>query len=95
MWHINVPWNYTVSLTFKDFVAERNCCHCDYVEVWENHTNGSANMIGKFCDKTKPDPSEPVRSSTNNVTVVFRSDATLNAKGFAASYEAIPVEGKT
>lgn len=94
-WRINVPWNYTISVTFEDVTLERSCCRCDFVEVWETLTNGSAVLIGKFCDETKPDPSQPIRSSGNNVTVIFYSDATVEAKGFKASYQAIPIVGKT
>ena len=93
-WHINVPWNYTISLTFNDFSAERRCCHCDYVEVWEIHANGSAVLNNKFCDQRKPDLFKPLNFSSNNVTVVFHSDSTITGKGFQASYEAIPVAGK-
>ena len=42
----------------------------------------------------RPDPSKPIRSRSNNMTVIFHSDSSLNAKGFAASYEAIPVSGE-
>ncbi|XP_078346119.1 uncharacterized protein LOC144631547 isoform X2 [Oculina patagonica] len=94
-WRINVPWNYTISITFEDVALERTCCRCDYVEVWETLTNGSAVLIGKFCDDTKPDPSQPFRSSGNNVTVIFHSDATVQDKGFNASYQAIPVVAVT
>ena len=93
-WHINVPWNYTISVTFEDVTLERTCCRCDYVEVWETLTNGSAVLIGKFCDETKPDPSQKFRSNGNSLTVIFHSDATVEAKGFKASYQAIPVAGK-
>jgi len=89
MWHINVPSNYTISLTFTDFSAERHCCHCDYVEVWENLPNGSAALIKRLCGEANP--SKPVRSSGNNMTVKFHSDSTITARGFEASYQAIPV----
>ena len=93
-WHIIVPWNYTISLTFKDFSTEERCCTCDYVEVWETHKNGSTVLMQHFCDDKKPLLSKPFYSSGNNVTVFFHSDDTKNAKGFEAIYEAIPVNGK-
>lgn len=93
-WHIIVPWNYTISLTFKDFSTEERCCTCDYVEVWETHKNGSTVLMQRFCDDKKPLLSKPFYSSGNNVTVFFHSDDTKNAKGFEAIYEAIPVNGK-
>lgn len=93
-WQIIVPWNYTIALTFIDFSTEERCCSCDYVEVWETHKNGSAVLMQQFCDDKKPLLSKPIYSSSNNVTVAFYSDATVNAKGFEAIYEAIPVNGK-
>ena len=48
----------------------------------------------QFCDDKKPLLSKPIYASSNNVTVAFYSDATENAKGFEAIYEAIPVNGK-
>lgn len=95
-WHITVPWNYTISLTFNDFRLERSCCMCDHVEVWETLTNGSEVLIESFCDaqNRRPDSFKPIRSRSNNMTVIFRSDHTVNAKGFAASYEAIPISGE-
>lgn len=93
-WHIIVPWNYTISLTFKDFSTEERCCTCDYVEVWETHKNGSTVLMQRFCDDKKPLLSKPFYSSGNNVTVFFHSDDTKNAKGFEAIYDAIPVNGK-
>lgn len=93
-WHIIVPWNYTISLTFKDFSTEERCCTCDYVEVWETHKNGSTVLMQQFCSHKKPLLSKPIYSSSNNVTVAFYSDASENAKGFEAIYEAIPVNGK-
>ena len=93
-WHIIVPWNYTISLTFKDFSTEERCCTCDYVEVSETHKNGSTVLMQRFCDDKKPLLSKPFYSSGNNVTVFFHSDDTKSAKGFEAIYEAIPVNGK-
>lgn len=93
-WHITVPSNYTISVNFEDVTLERTCCRCDYVEVWETLKNGSAVLIAKFCDDTKPDPSQQFRSTGNNVTIVFRSDATVQEKGFKASYRTIPLPGK-
>ena len=93
-WQITVPLHYTISVNFEDVTLERTCCRCDYVEVWETLKNGSAVLIAMFCDATKPDPAQQFRSTGNSVTIVFRSDATVQEKGFKASYRAIPVPGK-
>ena len=93
-WQIAVHSNYTISVNFDDVILERTCCQCDYIEVWETLKNGSAVLIAKFCDDTKPDSTQQFRSTGNRMTIVFRSDATVQDKGFKASYRAIPVPGK-
>ena len=94
-WYINVPWNFIIALAFDDFTLQRQCCMCDYVEVWETYANGSSVMLRTFCDDTKPDSSNPIRSTSNNMLVIFQSDGNVEAKGFNASYEAIKVQGTT
>ncbi|XP_068762594.1 uncharacterized protein [Montipora capricornis] len=88
-WHIKAPWNHTILLTFEDFELQSGCCKCDYVEVWETYKNGSLVLIETFCGDGKPDSSQPVRSRSNNVTVIFHSDANVTSKGFNASYQSI------
>ena len=89
-WHIYVPWNYAILLTFDDITLEDKCCACDFVNVWETLANGSAVLLGSVCDSSSP----PIRSNGNNVTVVFQADASLTGKGFKARYQAIAVAGK-
>ncbi|PFX22967.1 Deleted in malignant brain tumors 1 protein [Stylophora pistillata] len=86
-WHIKVPWNYAVLITFEDVSLEWNGCNYDFVNVRETFTNGTQVLIGSVCETSTPQ----IRSSGNNVTVVFRSDATVSKKGFKARYQAIRI----
>ena len=88
-WHIEVPWNYTILITFDDVSLESGCCWCDFVYVRET-INGTTVLIDQVCDMTTPQ----LNSTGNNVTVIFRSDDTLSGKGFRAKYQAIKIRGK-
>ena len=92
-WNVRVPWNYTISLTFEHFALEKRCCACDYLEVWETLSNGTEVLIVTYCDakNKRPHPSKQIRSRTSNMTVLFYSNEIKTAKGFKASYEAIPL----
>ena len=88
-WHIEVPWNYAILITFDDVSLESSCCWCDFVYVRET-INGITVLIDQVCDMTTPQ----LNSTGNNVTVIFRSDDTLSGKGFRARYQAIKIRGK-
>ena len=89
-WHIEVPWNYAILITFDDVSLESGCCRCDFVYVRET-INGTTVHIGSVCDMTTPQ----LNSTGNNVTVIFRSDYSLSGKGFRARYQAIKIRGKS
>ena len=89
-WHIEVPWNYAILITFDDVSLESSCCWCDFVYVRET-INGITVLIDQVCDMTTPQ----LNSTGNNVTVIFRSDDTLSGKGFRARYQAIKIRGKS
>ena len=68
-------------------------CDCDYVEVHDNFPDGKSVLVGKYCMGVAY-PYGDIKSSSNNVTVIFRSDFTVGAAGFKALYQAIQVTGK-
>ena len=98
-WHINVPWNYIISLTFVDFRLETSdmclfqSCDCDYVEIHDNFPNGTSELTGKYCMGVAYPPGD-IRSKTNNVTVTFTSDGTVQDVGFKAEYHALQLTSK-
>ena len=98
-WHINVPWNYIISLKFIDFRLETidmcvtQSCDCDYAEVHDNFPNGTSVLIGKYCMGVAY-PRGDIKSRNNNITVTFRSDYSVVKAGFKAQYQAIQVIGK-
>lgn len=89
-WHIKVPRNYAILISFEDVSLEWNGCHFDFVNVQETFTNGTQVLIGSVCETS----TLQIRSSGNNVTVIFSSDASLSGRGFKARYQAIKIRGE-
>lgn len=84
-WLIQVPAGKSVKVTFKKFLLsepgqESSNCRKDYVEI-----NGK-----KICGE-KPDGTVTETSSTNQMSVVFFSDASYVDRGFTAEFEAVDI----
>ncbi|XP_029691031.1 CUB and zona pellucida-like domain-containing protein 1 [Takifugu rubripes] len=58
-----------------------NCCSCDYVAVYDGPSVGSP-FLGKLCNKTVTS----FHSSSNYLTVLFRTDSSVVARGFKAEF---------
>lgn len=82
-WLIQVPVNHLVNLTFSDFdIEDTENCTQDYVRIYDGPSQ-DAPVLGSHCRNELP-PS--YISSSNEMLVVMRTDATVAAKGFKASY---------
>lgn len=88
-WIIIAPTTHIIQLTFTSFHLESGVeCTYDYVAVYPGYVTvatESENMaqIGKFCGSSIP----PVLQSSGNIlSLVFRSDDSLNGHGFSATY---------
>lgn len=90
-WIIIAPIGSIVQLTFNSFDLESNLnCPYDYVQIYDNiimnESRSSIKPIGKYCGTEKP----PVlMSSSNALTIIFKSDDSVNGQGFSASYDFI------
>ncbi|XP_071478891.1 bone morphogenetic protein 1 homolog [Diadema antillarum] len=83
IWHITMPENYTVGLSFQSFEIERHeTCIYDYVEVRDGHEESSP-LIGRYCGYFLPDD---VKSTGNRMMVKFVSDGSVNKGGFSADF---------
>ena len=74
-----------IELTFNVFSLEdslRGKCSQDYVKVIDS--NGTNLAI--LCGENRP---APFKSRGNNMTVIFYSDASVNRRGFEATWRAI------
>ena len=80
-WSLSVAEGSKIQLTFETFDIEAHpYCLYDYVEV----ANGSETK--KLCGSTVPDP---ITSSANTMTVKFKSDYSVNKKGFSAVWKKV------
>ncbi|OCT85044.1 CUB domain-containing protein 2 [Xenopus laevis] len=81
-WFIRAAPGSTVYLTFTDFQMENEGCNFDYVAVFDG-SGAEDNQVRYFCGTTKP---PDIKSSLNELLVVFKSDFNIGGRGFKAYY---------
>ncbi|XP_013385673.1 bone morphogenetic protein 1 [Lingula anatina] len=83
-WVIQAKEGYRVRLRFLTFeVEEESDCGYDHVELFDGEETSEVNRVGKYCGNELP----PEYISTGEyLTLRFRSDDTINWKGFSATY---------
>lgn len=87
-WVIQLPPQYRIRLEFMDFqLEESTSCQYDFVLVM-NGSPSSPKALGKYCGNSSK---SVVDSTTNVMTVLFKSDETKSKKGFQAYWYAISV----
>ncbi|XP_043211377.1 tolloid-like protein 2 [Amphibalanus amphitrite] len=85
-WTIEAPVGYYVRLRFLTFELEHEQdCGYDNVKVVDGFDE-TAHMPHKYCGNEIP---PPIVSTDEVLRVIFKTDDTMNAKGFSASYEII------
>ncbi|XP_068906568.1 cubilin-like isoform X2 [Tenebrio molitor] len=87
-WIIAATPGHVIQILWMNFQLEKSYeCMYDYVEIFDNNTEtGHGYSIGKYCGHTAP----PMLLSTSNlVTIVFRTDGTYHLVGFLATYNII------
>ncbi|CAG5895667.1 unnamed protein product [Menidia menidia] len=82
-YHIEVREDKVVDLKFNTFHLEASSsCRYDYVAVYDGQDT-FAPLLGKFCGTAMP---PNLRSSSNKLFIVFRTDASVNGIGWRAVY---------
>lgn len=89
-WIIVAPLGFVVQLSFANFELENaQSCGYDYVAIYDNiitEETSDTRSIGKYCGHEKP----PTMMSTSRaMTIVFKSDESINGQGFVATYDFI------
>ncbi|XP_078037937.1 cubilin [Augochlora pura] len=85
-WRIQMPAGERVQITWSKFDLENsNNCRFDFIEIYDGPTNESP-LMGRYCGTTLP-PS--LKSTSNELLLVFRSDFTVQGEGFTLSYSVI------
>ncbi|XP_048125600.1 deleted in malignant brain tumors 1 protein-like isoform X2 [Alosa alosa] len=81
VWSLSAPYGQRILLTFSDLEMER-CCSCDYITVHDGSSVGH-NQLGRLCHNSSLDT---FHSSSNYMTVRFRSDSSVVGRGFQAQF---------
>ncbi|XP_032366699.1 cubilin [Etheostoma spectabile] len=82
-YHIMVRENRIMDLKFNTFHLEASSsCQFDYVAVYDGQDT-LAPLLGRFCGTVLP---PDLRSSTNQLFIVFKTDASVNGIGWRATY---------
>ncbi|XP_056155801.1 cubilin [Lampris incognitus] len=82
-YHIMVHNDRVIDLKFNTFHLEASSsCRFDYVAVYDGRDT-LAPLLGKFCGSALP---PNLRSTTNQLFIVFRTDASVNGIGWRATY---------
>ncbi|XP_061569576.1 cubilin-like [Cololabis saira] len=82
-YRIRVTENRVIDLKFNTFHLEASSsCRMDYVAVYDG-ANASAPLLGRFCGAVMP---PDLRSSTNQLFLLFRTDYSVSGVGWRATY---------
>ncbi|XP_041486764.1 cubilin isoform X1 [Microtus oregoni] len=83
VYSISVSSNKVILLRFSDFeVAPSPLCANDYLAVFDGPSIGNRSF-GKFCGSTIP---RDLKSSSNSLTLLFKTDSSQTAKGWKISF---------
>ncbi|XP_076655704.1 cubilin [Halictus rubicundus] len=82
-WRIQMPVGERIQITWSKFEIEASLsCRFDYVEIYDGPSSESP-LLGRYCGTTLP---PTLKSNSNEVLVVFKSDLTFQRGGFTLSY---------
>ena len=82
-YHLKVDSRSCIELTFSDFELEESSnCKYDFLKVVDG--SSFSNQLWKGCGSKKPGV---LRSSGNRMTIYFRSDKSVNYRGFFALWK--------
>ena len=80
---INILTFGKLLVEFNDFnLEEDNQCNNDYIEILNGFLPDLSPSLGKYCGKNKP---KPIITSGSSVTIIFKTNNAINAKGFEFS----------
>ncbi|XP_063048132.1 deleted in malignant brain tumors 1 protein-like [Engraulis encrasicolus] len=81
VWRLSAPSGQRVLLLFTDLELE-GCCNCDYITIYDGPST-SYSQLGRLCANSTVGA---FHSSSNYMTVLFRTDSSLVSQGFHAEF---------
>ncbi|XP_019948680.1 scavenger receptor cysteine-rich domain-containing protein DMBT1-like isoform X2 [Paralichthys olivaceus] len=80
VWQIRTTHDQRILLSFT-YLQLENCCSCDYIQVFDGPSVNSR-YLGKVCNNSL----NSFYSTSNYMTVAFRSDGSVVGRGFKAEF---------
>ncbi|XP_054885765.1 deleted in malignant brain tumors 1 protein-like isoform X2 [Poeciliopsis prolifica] len=80
VWQLRAAYDQRIFLAFS-YLQLENCCNCDYISIYDGPYTYSP-YLGKVCNNTL----STFYSSSNYMTVIFRTDGSVVGRGFRAEF---------
>ncbi|GLV41047.1 tolkin [Carabus blaptoides fortunei] len=81
VWHFATTPGHRIKLSFTEFEMEPHQeCSYDHIVIYDGDSPDS-HTLGRFCGSKKP---HPIAATGNQMFMVFKSDASVQRKGFVA-----------
>ncbi|KRT83831.1 EGF-like domain containing protein, partial [Oryctes borbonicus] len=83
VWHFTTTPGHRIKIMFLSFEMEPHQeCSYDHIAFYDGDSP-EANMLGRFCGSKMP---HPIVATGNQMYMVFKSDASVQRKGFQATH---------
>ncbi|KAK5854182.1 hypothetical protein PBY51_015274 [Eleginops maclovinus] len=80
VWQLRAANDQRIFLSFA-YLQMENCCNCDYINVYDGPSTNSR-FLGKVCNGSL----STFYSTSNYMTVLFRTDSSVVGRGFNADF---------
>nr|XP_033468648.1 deleted in malignant brain tumors 1 protein isoform X1 [Epinephelus lanceolatus] len=80
VWQLRAAYDQRIFLAFT-YLQLENCCNCDYIAVYDG-PSVSSRYLGKVCNSSLTS----FYSTSNYLTVLFRTDGSVVGRGFNADF---------
>ncbi|XP_054258423.1 tolloid-like protein 2 [Macrosteles quadrilineatus] len=86
VWHFTTTPGHRIKLLFTEFEMEPHQeCAYDHIVLYDGDSTDS-HILGRFCGSKVP---HPIIATTNQMFMVFKSDASVQRKGFVATHTTV------
>ncbi|XP_047207381.1 deleted in malignant brain tumors 1 protein isoform X4 [Girardinichthys multiradiatus] len=80
VWQLRAAYDQRIFLAFS-YMQLENCCSCDYISLYDGPSVHSS-YLGKVCNNSL----STFYSTSNYMTVLFRTDSSVVGRGFSAEF---------